>query len=340
MRTDRTKRSTTVQTAEARPTASRYLVAAMAMALALTTFGWMAPAMANPNCEMLPDQAAANDKHCQQTVDPQPEPEPEPAPQPEPEPEPQPEPEPEPEVVVEETQPETEVVETEAVETEPVVVEETQPAATEDEGQGVDCDELPDQAEDNVQRCEEAAAVEASLDEEEPQAPETNTVTEPAGAENTLVEVVDNEPGTDTVTQSAPATSHAPTQGLARTTLESFTRDAGAPIVAVDVDTKAARFEAATRRSHEGDSTSEPASWGDDGEFMPLSNGVAQKVTDTMVRGARFFLDSALASARTFAFPLSLALMVGMFLLVQGYIDRNDPKLTEAALKKETVDFA
>ncbi|MQA99117.1 MAG: hypothetical protein GEU78_02295 [Actinobacteria bacterium] len=50
-------------------------------------------------------------------------------------------------------------------------------------------------------------------------------------------------------------------------------------------------------------------------------------------------LSTALTTVETMAFPISLALLVGAFLFVQAYIDRNDPKLKQAALKREVYEF-
>jgi hypothetical protein len=48
---------------------------------------------------------------------------------------------------------------------------------------------------------------------------------------------------------------------------------------------------------------------------------------------------TALTAAETLAFPMSLSLLVVLFLIVQAYIDRDDPKLKYAALRKEVYDF-
>lgn len=47
----------------------------------------------------------------------------------------------------------------------------------------------------------------------------------------------------------------------------------------------------------------------------------------------------AVESARKLAFPLGLAVLVGLFLLVQSRLDRRDPKLTMAPVEAETLGF-
>lgn len=46
-------------------------------------------------------------------------------------------------------------------------------------------------------------------------------------------------------------------------------------------------------------------------------------------------LDSAGAAAKRLAFPLTLIVIVVIFLLVQGELDRRDPKLAKAAINSE-----
>jgi ATP-dependent protease ClpP protease subunit len=46
-------------------------------------------------------------------------------------------------------------------------------------------------------------------------------------------------------------------------------------------------------------------------------------------------LDSAGAAAKRLAFPLTLIVIVVIFLLVQGEVDRRDPKLAKAAINSE-----
>jgi hypothetical protein len=49
---------------------------------------------------------------------------------------------------------------------------------------------------------------------------------------------------------------------------------------------------------------------------------------------------TALVAAESLAFPMSLSLLVVLFLIVQAYIDRDDPKLKHAALRKEVYEFS
>jgi hypothetical protein len=46
-------------------------------------------------------------------------------------------------------------------------------------------------------------------------------------------------------------------------------------------------------------------------------------------------LDSAGTAAKRLAFPLTLIVIVVLFLLVQGELDRRDPKLAKAAINSE-----
>jgi hypothetical protein len=46
-------------------------------------------------------------------------------------------------------------------------------------------------------------------------------------------------------------------------------------------------------------------------------------------------LDSAGTAAKRLAFPLTLIVIVVIFLLIQGELDRRDPKLAKAAINSE-----
>jgi hypothetical protein len=54
----------------------------------------------------------------------------------------------------------------------------------------------------------------------------------------------------------------------------------------------------------------------------------------------RSFVTGAVKLARTVAFPIALALLVIGFLLVQGWIDRKDPKLALAPVGSEYLTFS
>jgi hypothetical protein len=53
------------------------------------------------------------------------------------------------------------------------------------------------------------------------------------------------------------------------------------------------------------------------------------------------FLDTAGAAAKRLAFPLTLIVLVIIFLLIQGEVDRRDPKLAKASInsKLDLVSF-
>jgi hypothetical protein len=72
------------------------------------------------------------------------------------------------------------------------------------------------------------------------------------------------------------------------------------------------------------------------GPQLPLDVGEVRQPNSA--QGARL-LSTALTTVETMAFPISLAFLVGAFLFVQAYIDRNDPKLREAALRREVYEF-
>jgi hypothetical protein len=67
------------------------------------------------------------------------------------------------------------------------------------------------------------------------------------------------------------------------------------------------------------------------------SNATVAQVVE--VRDRRYWA-TALTTAETLAFPMSLSLLVVVFLFVQAYIDRDDPKLRQAALKREVYEFS
>jgi hypothetical protein len=58
------------------------------------------------------------------------------------------------------------------------------------------------------------------------------------------------------------------------------------------------------------------------------------------VPGTGRLFDAAVSSAEALAFPLLLAVLVCLFLLIQGFLDRNDPKLKYASVTREVYDFS
>jgi hypothetical protein len=69
-----------------------------------------------------------------------------------------------------------------------------------------------------------------------------------------------------------------------------------------------------------------------------LTSGLVE-VREAVV-GDKELWSTALVAAESLAFPMSLSLLVGLFLIVQAYIDRNDPKMKHAALRKEVYEFS
>lgn len=49
--------------------------------------------------------------------------------------------------------------------------------------------------------------------------------------------------------------------------------------------------------------------------------------------------ESALEAAKTFAFPLFMTLLVGIYLIIQHRVDRRDPKFVLAPLEQELLSF-
>jgi len=69
------------------------------------------------------------------------------------------------------------------------------------------------------------------------------------------------------------------------------------------------------------------------------AEGILVQEGSPQVRSTRFFVATALSAAESLAFPMTLTILVMLFLLVQALFDRNDPKLREAAVRREVYDF-